>query len=83
MAAWRTRSRDDRAEMVAREEARRLARAVILSNTEREVNRTQRSDVVQDMVPGLMDLPGLGLVTSAVVLVAYFEVYYWSGKCLC
>ena len=36
-----------------------------------EANRTHLSDIVEDMAPGLMDLQGLGPVTSAVVLVAY------------
>lgn len=71
IAAWRTRSRDDQADKVAREEARRLARAVLAFATELETNRTHISDIVQDMAPGLMDLPGLGPVSSAVVLVAY------------
>ena len=57
--------------MVAREEARRLARAVLAFTAELETNRTHISDIVQDMAPGLMDLPGLGPVSSAVVLVAY------------
>ncbi len=60
-----------RADKVAREEARRLARAVLAFTTELETNRTHISDIVQDMAPGLMDLPGLGPVSSAVVLVAY------------
>ncbi|KAA0973074.1 IS110 family transposase [Paeniglutamicibacter gangotriensis] len=71
IAAWRARPRDSRADRVARDEARRLARAVIAFNTEMEANRTHLSDIVQDMAPGLMDLQGLGPVTSAVVLVAY------------
>lgn len=71
ISAWRAKSRDSRADQVAREEARRLARAVIVFNTEMEANRTQLSDIVEDMAPGLMDLQGLGPVTSPVVLVAY------------
>lgn len=48
-----------------------MARAVIAFDTAMEANRTQLSDIVQDMAPGLMDLQGLGPVTSAIVLVAY------------
>ena len=48
-----------------------MARAVIAFDTAMEADRTQLSDIVQDMAPGLMDLQGLGPVTSAIVLVAY------------
>lgn len=71
IAAWRTRARDNRSDRVAREEARRLARAVLALTTDLEANREQLSDIVQDMAPGLMGLPGLGPVSSAIVLAAY------------
>lgn len=71
ISAWRARSRDSRADRVARAEARRLARAVVAFTAEMEANRADLSDIVEDLAPGLMDLQGLGPVTSAVVLVAY------------
>jgi transposase len=71
IAVWRARTRDSRADRVARDEARRLARAVMAFTTELETNRAALSEIVHDMAPGLMDLQGLGPVTSAIVLVAY------------
>lgn len=71
IAAWRNRARDTRPERVAREEARRLARAVLGLTAELVTNREHLSDIVQEMAPGLMDLPGLGPVSSAIVLAAY------------
>lgn len=38
---------------------------------ELDANREHLSDIVQNMAPGLLDLPGLATVTSAVVLAAY------------
>jgi transposase len=71
IAAWRTRARDNRAERITREEARRLARAVVALTAELETNRDDLSEIVEEMAPGLMDLPGVGPVSSAIVLTAY------------
>ncbi len=71
ISAWRQRAHGDRADAVARAEARRLALAVVHFTAELEDNKTALAEIVADMAPGLLDVPGVGPVTSAVILTAY------------
>lgn len=68
---WRSRSADDVEASIARAEARRLAVAIQDFHQQIEQNREQLMNVVDTMAPGLMDLPGLGPVTAAQVIVSY------------
>jgi transposase len=71
MSSWRERPSDTLEVAVARAEARRLARAVTATTTELEANRAALARIVETMAPGLLDVPGVGPVTAAILLVAY------------
>jgi len=71
MSSWRERPSDILEVAVARGEARRLARAVVGTTTELEANRAALAPIVETMAPGLLDVPGVGPVTAATLLVAY------------
>lgn len=67
----RTHTGDDLPTGIARAEAKRLATAITDFQTLLAHNREQLIEVVTMMAPGLMDLPGLGPVTAAQVLLCY------------
>ncbi|WP_427019167.1 transposase (plasmid) [Pseudarthrobacter sp. P1] len=69
--AWRQRAHGDRADAVARAEARRLTLAVVRFTAELENNKAALAQIVADMAPGLLGVPGVGPVTWAVILTAY------------
>jgi transposase len=71
ISRWRRRPGDDLPARIARAEARRLAVAIHEFQTLLLQNREQLKEVVDTMAPGLMDLPGLGPVTAAQVIVSY------------
>ncbi len=71
ISRWRARSGDDLPTRIARCEAKRLATAIADFQTLLVQNREQLRDVVDTMASGLMDLPGLGPVTAAQVIVSY------------
>ncbi len=71
ISRWRVRSGDDLPARIARGEAKRLASAIHDFQTLLTQNREQLAEVVDTMAPGLMDLPGLGPVTAAQVIVSY------------
>lgn len=71
IAAWRTRASDDAAAATIRGEARRLAKAVQAADTELEDNHKALEEHVRQLVPGLLEIPGLGPVTGGIVLSAW------------
>lgn len=71
MSCWRERATDSFETAVARAEARRLARAVLRATDELEQNRTALGAIVDTMAPWLLEVPGVGPVTAAIVLTAY------------
>jgi len=71
IAAWRTRPSDDAAAATIRGEARRLAKAVQAADTELEDNHKALEEHVRQLVPGLLEIPGLGPVTGGIVLSAW------------
>lgn len=71
ISRWRTHAGDDLPTRIARAEAKRLAMAIKDFQTLLGQNREQLIEVVTTMAPGLMDLPGLGPVTAAQVLLCY------------
>ena len=60
-----------------RRECRRLALSIISSRRELAANKDQLVELVRSMAPGLLDLPGVGPVSAAQVIVS------WShpGRC--
>ncbi|GAA1546659.1 hypothetical protein GCM10009691_21360 [Brevibacterium picturae] len=56
---------------IARAEAKRLAVAINDFRHQLVQNKEQLTEVVETMAPGLMDLPGLGPITAAQVIVSY------------
>ena len=62
---------------IRRRECRRLALAIIASRRELVDNKAQLADLVERAAPGLQDLPGIGPVSAAQVIVS------WShpGRC--
>ena len=71
IGAWRDRPSDTLEAAVARTEARRLAQAVERATTDLEENRTAMARIVDAMALGLLEIPGVGPVTAAILLVAY------------
>jgi transposase len=67
VASWRQRT-EPAGIAVARTQAVRLARRVVQLDTELNSNRTQLTAIVNDRVPELLAMPGIGAVTAAVVL---------------
>lgn len=74
IAAWRDRSSDDTATAVARSEARRLASAIHHRTSEMEANHAALSKHVDELAPGIQNIPGVGPFTAAILLTA------WSHK---
>jgi transposase len=68
IAAWRARPGDDAATATIRGEARRLARAVLAATDDLAANRAALDKHVRELMPGLLELPGLGPVTAAILL---------------
>ncbi|PYI65467.1 IS110 family transposase [Arthrobacter livingstonensis] len=71
ISRWRTLRREDLQTRTARAEAKRLATAINQFQVQLVQNREQLQEVVDLMAAGLMDLPGLGPVTAAQVIVSY------------
>ncbi|MEX5297362.1 transposase [Kocuria sp. CPCC 205292] len=71
MSSWRDLRSDTLESAVARAEAHRLARAVVGTTTELEANHAALARIVETMAPGLLDVPGVRLITAAALLVAY------------
>ncbi|ALU38896.1 transposase [Kocuria flava] len=71
IGSWRDHPSDTLETAVARTEARRLARAVVGITVDLEENRTAMARIVDTMAPGLLEVPGVGPVTAAILLVAY------------
>lgn len=70
IASWRT-SRDDAVTRVFREEARRLARAVLEQTEVLRENHRQLGLLTEALAPGLQSVPGVGAVTGAILVAAY------------
>ncbi|WP_217585107.1 IS110 family transposase [Microbacterium sp. GbtcB4] len=70
IAAWRT-NRDDATTRVFREEARRLARAVLEQTEVLRENHRQLEQLTEALAPGLQAVPGVGAVTGAILVAAY------------
>ncbi|PCC25516.1 IS110 family transposase [Glutamicibacter sp. BW78] len=71
IGSWRSRHAEPLAISIARTEAKRLARAVKYASRELESNRASLTDVVEKMAPGLLEVPGVGPVTAAIMLCVY------------
>ena len=62
---WRARQNDDLQTRVGRAEAKRLANAINECHVRLARNKEQLEEIVILMAAGLLDLPGLGPITSA------------------
>lgn len=71
VSRWRTLRDDDLSTKIARAEAKRLATAVVQFQAHLAANHQQLQDVVGTMAAGLMDLPGVGPISAARVIVSY------------
>lgn len=73
IAAWRVNHKAAGANnhAVARQEARRLARAVLEHTTQLQANHQQLRTLAAYAAPGLQELSGVGPVTAAIILCAY------------
>lgn len=66
--ADRLRLQGDRADAMARAEARRLALEVFRFTAELDSHQAAMEQIVEDMAPGLLDLPDVGSVMSVVII---------------
>lgn len=71
VSRFRTHRSDDLQTRIGRSEAKRLATAINQFRIQMERSKEQAEEIVSFMASGLLDLPGLGPVTSAQVLVSY------------
>ncbi|WP_152364100.1 transposase [Microlunatus speluncae] len=71
IAAWRARKNDTLVLATARAEATRLASRILALDTELDANERSLKEVVHAAASTLLDLPGLGPVTAAIVLTAW------------
>ena len=71
VSRFRMHQNDDLQTRVGRAEAKRLANAINECHVRLARNKEQLEEIVILMAAGLLDLPGLGPITSAQVLVSY------------
>lgn len=71
IADWRTRASDDTPTATIRSEARRLARSVQTATEDLADNRRALATHSHDLMPGLLEIPGVGPVTAAIILSAW------------
>lgn len=69
--AWRDRPSDDAATATIRSEARRLAKAVLTATDDLKDNRASLAKHVTELMPGLLELPGVGPVVAATILTVW------------
>lgn len=70
IAGWRRRQ-ESLALMTARTEAVRLAKRIVHLEEELADNRKDLTDLVHAQTPGMLELPGVGAVTAAVILTVW------------
>jgi transposase len=73
IAAWRTNSVERTADgiVIARREARRLARAVLEQTETLKDNHRQLQQLTEELAPGLQDIAGVGPMTGAILVCSY------------
>lgn len=71
IAGWRARPTDDVEQRVARSEANRLAREVLVLASQLRRNEEDLRELAAALAPGLMDHCGIGPVTAAIFLTAW------------
>lgn len=71
ISTWRTRKSDDAPAATIRAEARRLARSVGALTDELIDNRRALEAHSRELMPGLLEIPGVGPVTAAIILTAW------------
>lgn len=60
--------------LVAKQEAKRLAKAIIDARAQLVENQAQLAMIVQLVAPGLLEMPGVGPVTAAQMIISYSHV---------
>ncbi|WP_020500942.1 transposase, partial [Sciscionella marina] len=71
IARWRHRCTDAPAAATIREEARRLATAVLTATRELEQNRAALERHVDELMPGMLKIHAVGPITAATILTAW------------
>jgi transposase len=71
VAGWRARKSDTLTLGTARAEAIRLASRILALDVEVDANEHALLELVQQTHPSLLDLPGVGVISAAVVLTAW------------
>lgn len=71
IADSRTRASDDAPTATIRSEARRLARSVLAATEDLITNRRALAAHSGELMPGLLEIPGVGPVTAAIILSAW------------
>lgn len=70
IASWRHRD-ESLGRTVARSEAIRLAKQILTLDVELKSNRTRLTELVDEHAPTLIEMPGVGAVTAAVILTVW------------
>jgi transposase len=71
IATWRTRTHDTQALATARTEATRLANRILTLDTQTDTNEHTLLNLVAQTHPDLLNLPGVGPISAAIVLTAW------------
>lgn len=71
ISSWRTRRIDTLEQGIARQEATELANDIINATKSLKQNKRQLSELNKQTAPGIQDQPGLGPVTTGLIVVAY------------
>jgi transposase len=71
IAAWRARKTDTLAGATARTEAIRLATRILALDTEVDANEQALTKLIEATHPSMLELPGVGPVSGAIVLAAW------------
>jgi len=71
ISAWRSRRGDRIDQRIARQEATELAIDILRASARLKDNKSQLAELSEELAPGFQDQPGLGPVTSGIILVSY------------
>ncbi len=69
--SWRSRRSDGLEQRIARQEATELANDILSAAARLKSNKTQLAELSEQIAPGFQDQPGLGPVTTGIILVSY------------
>lgn len=71
ISAWRSRRNDGIEQCIARQEASELANDILSASARLKSNKAQLAELSEQIAPGFQEQPGLGPVTTGIILASY------------